>query len=301
MITEERLRNDRLEAQLQESVSVISSLQSLLSRKPNFDIDIENMKDEPIDSLRLPKPMFSPKESKEIQEEEDVNSTNVSHSTLASNFGLGKEWSGFSHPNCASPDSYAVLQREDGNYTIINKSSGRGNLKKTSNNSLYYKKGILKYYFLLLGYIALSVGHDPKVIVDPEGNMGVGINTPRAKLHVDGTIRLGQSSFAMTSLENLTVVRGGFSCRTFEPKRGPGWLLQDLKRGMIEIQFVHPFTKRPSVIAIQNIPQQSPTLLPVGYVDASKFGFLAGSSKTEVSIIYNSRFHFKSILTFFIL
>lgn len=108
--------------------------------------------------------------------------------------------------------------------------------------------------------------------------------TPRAKLHVDGAIRCGQSSFVMNSLENLTVVRGGFSCRTLEPKRGPGWQLHDFKNGMLEVRFIHPFTKRPSIIAVQNVPQQSPSLIPIGYVDSSKFGFLAAFSKSEVCI-----------------
>jgi hypothetical protein len=58
--------------------------------------------------------------------------------------------------------NYALLQRSDGRYTVLNKSAGRG-------------------------YIALSVDHQPKVILDDQGNLGVGVYSPHARLHVKVT------------------------------------------------------------------------------------------------------------------
>ena len=55
--------------------------------------------------------------------------------------------------------NYALLQRSDGRYTVLNKAAGRG-------------------------YIALSVDHQPKVILDDQGNLGVGVYSPHARLHV---------------------------------------------------------------------------------------------------------------------
>lgn len=175
-------------------------------------------------------------------------------------FGKGEDWHGFGHPECALRESaYALLQHRDGQYTALNKASGPG-------------------------YVALSVAHEPKVVVDDSGNMGIGVLTPRAKLHVDGVIRCGAASFGMTAMENLTVLRGGFSCRTLEPNKGPGWSLQSFQNGMMEIKFDHPFARRPSVFAVQNIPQQSPSLVPIGFVETAKFGFMATFPKSEIWI-----------------
>lgn len=196
------------------------------------------------------------------QQEEDSaraaeNAAGVSSAPLASSgaegvalgdMGRGGRWAGIGHAASAGPAGYAVLQRDDGAFTMLNKAPGAG-------------------------YLALSVGHEPKIFMDPAGCLGVGVATPRARLHVDGHIKCG-SCYAVVSHESLTVVRGGFACRTLEPRAGPGYRVEQYDNGLFEVQFVPmPFSKRPSVIAVQHTPQEAPSLVPLGYVDATKFGF----------------------------
>jgi hypothetical protein len=54
---------------------------------------------------------------------------------------------------------------------------------------------------------------------------------------------------------------------------------------MYEVRFTSPFAKRPSVLAVQNVPGEYPTLIPLGYVDPAKFGFYQVSNQPEVRII----------------
>ena len=173
--------------------------------------------------------------------------------------GFGQDWSGISHVDCTTKKDYALLQKNDGKYTMINKAPGDG-------------------------YIALSVGHDPKVIMDENGNLGVGVLDPKAKLHVEGPIRCGSTSFGVLSPENLSVIRGGFSCRTLEPRSNPGYVVEAFDNGVFEIRFTEPFAKRPSVFALMYTPQAPPSLIAIGYADNTKFGFYEVSGKVEVCI-----------------
>lgn len=114
LIHDEKQRNNRLEAQLQETIDSLSSIKSNLSDSgssvKNLSSNVSNSRSNNIDT-----PPINISDAKIIEK-----------SNLPSDFGLGSEWSGFSHPQCSKPDTYALLQREDGNYTIINKSTGRG-------------------------------------------------------------------------------------------------------------------------------------------------------------------------------
>lgn len=321
---EEKQKTERVEAQLQQSLSIISSLQSTISDFSKLaavgPVSIgQHPAQVPSQSQSAPSspsksentfslPILEEKIEAPVPEGDDIQKVE-----LRGDFNLGETWAGYSHPKCASPESFALLQKDDGNYTIINKKPGRGIPPfPPSSILLFFPSSLLfitscsplaifilfrlalavfLHVFAILiipyaGNISFSVGNVPQVVIDAQGNMGVGTTTPRSKLHVEGTIKCGQNSFAVLALENLTVVRGGFSCRTAEPKKGPGWQLFTFENGIFEIRFDHPFAKRPSVLAIQNVPQETPSLIALGFVDQAKFGFVKVAAKAEVQFFF---------------
>eukprot|EP01094_Clydonella_sp_ATCC50884_P024509 TRINITY_DN6158_c0_g1_i1.p1 TRINITY_DN6158_c0_g1~~TRINITY_DN6158_c0_g1_i1.p1 ORF type:complete len:544 (+),score=112.10 TRINITY_DN6158_c0_g1_i1:264-1895(+) len=172
------------------------------------------------------------------------------------------KWSGLCHPSCKTKRSYALMQSKDGRYTAINKASGAG-------------------------YVALCVDNHPKMVVTSKGLVGVGTVNPTAPLHVAGAIKSGDG-YACSSSERLHIVRGGFSCRTADPASGPGYAVKSFGNGMFEIHFATSFVARPNVVAVQHITGETPTLIPLGFVDASKFGFYEISRKPEVWIEFTA-------------
>ena len=197
--------------------------------------------------------------------------------------GYGKEWSGICHNDISKSQNnnnhnnnnnnlnnnnnnnnnnlktnYALLQKNDGKFTILNKASGKG-------------------------YIGFSVGNKPKMILDPQGNFGIGIYNPKSKLHVGGDVK-SDDSYLVCSEENLSILRGGFSCVQLEFKSGCGFIVDSLEDSLFEVHFTDPFSKRPSVFAVVHTPQTTPSLIPIVYVDNTKFGFYENSGKREVRL-----------------
>ncbi|HKP87311.1 MAG TPA: hypothetical protein VJZ26_14500 [Blastocatellia bacterium] len=76
--------------------------------------------------------------------------------------GHGPDWAGFSHKGAVGQPSYALLQRTDGLFTLINKKPGGG-------------------------YIGFRVGNVDKMIIDDGGNIGIGTTAPYARLTLAGT------------------------------------------------------------------------------------------------------------------
>lgn len=88
------------------------------------------------------------------------------NNTFLGDVGHGGSWAGFSHGNSASTSGYALLQRTDGLYTLMNKRSGGG-------------------------YLGFRVDNADKMIINDSGNVGIGLLEPRTQLHVLGRISTG--------------------------------------------------------------------------------------------------------------
>ncbi len=79
--------------------------------------------------------------------------------TFLGDVGHGTTWAGFSHGSSVSPTSYALLQQNDGIYTLLNKKSGGG-------------------------YLGFRVDNADKMVILDSGNVGIGLTNPNAKLYV---------------------------------------------------------------------------------------------------------------------
>jgi hypothetical protein len=87
------------------------------------------------------------------------------------NMGWGSDWVGFAHQGGKSDTdsykySYALLQKNDGKYTLLNKRSGDG-------------------------YIGFRVNNSNKMVIDSEGNVGIGTDSPPNKLDIQAEARSG--------------------------------------------------------------------------------------------------------------
>ncbi|MBD2268619.1 hypothetical protein H6F62_07525 [Anabaena sp. FACHB-1391] len=79
--------------------------------------------------------------------------------------GHGSGWAGFSHSSQAGLNSYALLQNSTGTYTLINKKAGDG-------------------------YIGFRVDNNDRMVINSNGNVGIGTTTPSEKLEVSGNLRV---------------------------------------------------------------------------------------------------------------
>jgi Chaperone of endosialidase len=79
--------------------------------------------------------------------------------TFLGDVGHGNTWAGFSHGSSVSKTSYALLQQNDGIYTLLNKKSGGG-------------------------YLGFRVDNVDKMVINDSGNVGIGLTNPDARLHI---------------------------------------------------------------------------------------------------------------------
>jgi hypothetical protein len=75
--------------------------------------------------------------------------------------GHSSAWAGFSHKDQVGQLSYGLLQRQDGVFTFINKKSGGG-------------------------YIGFRVDNFDKMVINDNGDVGIGTTAPGAKLEING-------------------------------------------------------------------------------------------------------------------
>jgi Chaperone of endosialidase len=113
-----------------------------------------------------------------------MGNANVNN-TFLGDVGHGSTWAGFSHGSSASANSYALLQSNNGLYTLLNKKSGGG-------------------------YLGFRVDNLDKMIIKDSGNVGIGTTEPRTPLHVLGRISTGADFTSAGSI-------------TFYPPDGFAW------------------------------------------------------------------------------
>ncbi len=81
--------------------------------------------------------------------------------------GYSAMWAGFAHNSVFATGTYALLQRNDGQYTLINKASGAG-------------------------YIGFRVNNTDQMVILDGGNVGIGTTTPTERLDLaGGNIKMG--------------------------------------------------------------------------------------------------------------
>ncbi|WP_210407662.1 hypothetical protein, partial [Hydrocoleum sp. CS-953] len=88
----------------------------------------------------------------------------IVNNVFVGDVGHGEAWAGFGHKDAISRTGYGLIQNSDGKYTLINKQSGGG-------------------------FIGFGVDNDYKMVLLDNGNVGIGTNSPTAKLHVNGTFK----------------------------------------------------------------------------------------------------------------
>jgi Chaperone of endosialidase len=94
-----------------------------------------------------------------------VNGNANLNNTFLGDVGHGAIWAGFSHGNSVSTSGYALLQSNDGIYTLLNKKSGGG-------------------------YLGFRVDNADKMVINDSGNVGIGTTLPSDRLDVAGNFRL---------------------------------------------------------------------------------------------------------------
>jgi hypothetical protein len=93
-----------------------------------------------------------------------TNNSTISNAFIG-DVGHGATWASFSHKDASSVDSYGFLHHSQGTSSFINIKSGDS-----------------------AGYIGFRVDNIDKMIIKPSGNVGIGTQTPKAKLQVEGAI-----------------------------------------------------------------------------------------------------------------
>lgn len=88
------------------------------------------------------------------------------------------------------------------------------------------------------------------VVVDADGNVGIGTTTPSARLDVHGNIRLGPAGQynAAAANENLRIVRGTVASSGLA-LAGIGWGMTHIQVGIYNVSFSPAFTGLPTVTA----------------------------------------------------
>lgn len=105
----------------------------------------------------------------------------INHCVVGS-VGYGNAWAGFAHSNQATSNSYGLMQATDGT-TLIN----------CSNNKT----------------IGFRIGNNEHMTLTG-GNIGIGTQTPTAKLHVNGSLYINSTStFANTSTFTSSLLANG--------------------------------------------------------------------------------------------
>jgi len=94
-----------------------------------------------------------------------VTGTAAINNVFLGDVGHGSVWAGFSHTSQVSQSSYALLQNSAGTYTLINKKAGDG-------------------------YIGFRVDNNDRMVINNNGNVGIGTITPSEKLEVSGNLKV---------------------------------------------------------------------------------------------------------------
>ncbi len=117
-------------------------------------------------------------------------SNTTSNNANIGDMGFGADWAGFAHKNSVGKGRYGFLHSKDGFYSLINIKSGTG-------------------------YIALRVDNLNKVVVKPNGNVGIGVDSPTKSLDIGGTggIRINRTDGASTNNEILFADNGQIRSR----------------------------------------------------------------------------------------
>ena len=83
-----------------------------------------------------------------------------------------------------------------------------------------------------MGMLALEWKHHDQgicVLIDTDilgslaSSLLSNLSTRSYRLHVNGSIKCDGDRFVAKSVENLEIIRGGFSCRSADPESGPGY------------------------------------------------------------------------------
>jgi hypothetical protein len=95
--------------------------------------------------------------------------------------GYGANWGGIQHKDLSGKGNYALKQRNDGLFTVINTKAG--------------------------GTIAFRIDNKNKIWLDKNGNVGIGVTNPSHKLQVNGNLKANTANL----VNELTAAKGTFN------------------------------------------------------------------------------------------
>jgi hypothetical protein len=112
----------------------------------------------------------------------EVGGNVTANNAFMGDVGHGDRWAGFGHSSAVSGAGYGFLQNADGQYTLINKKSGNG-------------------------YIGFRVDNGTKMVILDNGKVGIGTDSPKQTLTVEGKWRSGKSDRSgLTYGGNLAII-----------------------------------------------------------------------------------------------
>ncbi|MFO0052628.1 MAG: hypothetical protein ACOVQ3_12100 [Dolichospermum sp.] len=127
----------------------------------------------------------TPSEKLEVSGNLKVTGTITGNNVFLGDVGHGSIWAGFSHSSQVGQNSYAILQHHTGTWTLINKKSGGG-------------------------FIGFRIDNNDKMIINDNGNVGIGTTTPSEKLEINGNLKvtgnITTESWQTPSLQNGWVI-----------------------------------------------------------------------------------------------